>query len=181
MHLEKQPDLGVRCSCVVGDASSVGRSHLNKTGAAPFHDVGHPERAAYLHQLAPADQDLAPAGNRVQAEQDGSGVVIYYVRSLSAAHACNLGGHVVLTRSSFACCQVELKIGIPSCALGHSLSRVIRKRSSAQIGMEDYPGGIDHWTRARGRAPFGHGRKRSQDRVEDRSSGRGGRHRFRLC
>ena len=55
---------------------AIGRADLAEDGAALRHDLGNPERAADLDQLAARHDDLLAARERVQREQDGRGVVV---------------------------------------------------------------------------------------------------------
>ena len=69
---------------VVGRAGAVGRAHLDHAGAGKSHHVGHPERAADLHELAPRDNHLLALAESGQSEEHGGRVVVDGERRLAA-------------------------------------------------------------------------------------------------
>ena len=77
MHAQQQPRAFGDGLFVVGDAGAVGRAHLAQDCARLRHHVGNAERAADLHQFAARDDDFSAVGQRVQRQQDRSGVVVH--------------------------------------------------------------------------------------------------------
>ena len=70
---------------VVGEAGAVRGAHLDEAGPGRGQDLGDPEAAADLHQLAPGHDDVPAAGQRGQGQQDGGGAVVDDEGGLGAA------------------------------------------------------------------------------------------------
>src|SRR4030065_616834 len=77
----------------------VRRPPLAQDGAAPQHDVGDPELAADLDQLAPRDDDLPAVGERLQRQEDGGGVGVGDEGVVRAREAAQEPVHVAVARA----------------------------------------------------------------------------------
>jgi hypothetical protein len=76
VHLEDEGGVGPDGARVVRAAGPVGGSHLDQPAPGLGHDLGHPEAAADLDQLAARDDDLAAPGQGRQGEQHRGRVVV---------------------------------------------------------------------------------------------------------
>src|SRR5580698_4075318 len=63
---------------VVGDAGPIGGADFAEGCAGLRHDVRDAERAANFHQFAAGDDYYAAFSERVEREENGGGVVVYY-------------------------------------------------------------------------------------------------------
>jgi hypothetical protein len=68
--------LGADGLLAVPEVRAVGGPHLHETYAGARHDVGQPERAADLDQLAARDDGLLADAEGVEHQQHRGGVVI---------------------------------------------------------------------------------------------------------
>ena len=71
MDFEQERRIGAKRRLVIGEVGPVGRPHFDEPGPALLHDVGHPEAAADLHELAARQHDRAITGEGPQGQHDG--------------------------------------------------------------------------------------------------------------
>ena len=84
MHAQQSSGIGRNRLFVIAGVRLVGRSDLDELHTAGCHDVGQAERAADLHELPARDDDLAAAGDGVQDDRGGGGVVVDHRGGLGA-------------------------------------------------------------------------------------------------
>ena len=87
MHFQNQRRLAGDRAGVVVERRLVRRAHLAQPRAARLEDIGNPESAADLHQLAPGNHHLAGGGPAEVAEDQHQrrGVVVDDGRGFGAA------------------------------------------------------------------------------------------------
>ena len=95
---------------VVGQAGSIGRTHVDQRRARLLHHVGDTEAAADLHALATTDDDLAIAGYGREHQQHRRRVVVDNDRRLGAAQHRQQPADSVLPRSTSTRLQIELEV-----------------------------------------------------------------------
>ena len=118
--------------------------HLHQAHARLDQDLGHPEGAPDLHQLAPGNHDLAPPSQAVDGEEDRRRIVVDRHRGLRPGKQPQQGRDPCQSISALSALEVELQVrvgcrGLRSCPSGPG-----SQNGPTQIGMEDDPGGIDH-------------------------------------
>ena len=77
--------IGVERGGVVTHAGAVGRADLDQPASRLGHDLGHPEAAADLDQLAPGHDDPAAPGQRREHQQHRGGTVVHHEGGLGPA------------------------------------------------------------------------------------------------
>ena len=143
MDLEEQRRVRPDGLGVVAQVRAIGRTHLAQAGPAPQHDVGDAELPADLDQLAPRHHDLAAAGQRLEGQEDGRGVVVDDQRVLGAGEAPQETVHVGVARSAFLGHEIQLQIAVGRGDRRHPGDRGVAEEGAAEIGVENDPGGID--------------------------------------
>jgi hypothetical protein len=76
VHLHQQAGARADGGFEIPRVAAVGAADFDEPGARALHDVGHPEGAADLDQLAPRDDDLLALGEGVEEQKDRRGVVV---------------------------------------------------------------------------------------------------------
>src|SRR5690606_15040316 len=77
VHLHQHRRARADGVAVVGGVGAVGGADLDQRRAGALHDVGNAVGTADLDQLAARDDHFAAAGQRVEHQQDGGGVVVH--------------------------------------------------------------------------------------------------------
>ena len=142
MHLEQQRGLGTDRAAVVLRVRPVRGAHLDESHAGGLHDLGHPERAADLHQLAPRDQHLAVRRQAAEGQQHGGGVVVHRVGGLGARdrHELARGGGQSVAATALP--QIQLQVRVRRGGLEGRARSALGQHRAAQVGVEDHPGGV---------------------------------------
>jgi hypothetical protein len=135
---------------VVAQPRAVRRADLDEPRAGLLDDLGHPERAADLHELAARDDHLAP--ERSDGEQGRRRAVVDRQRRLGAGHLAQELLDVGLARAAPAAVEVELEVPV---ALGGAGDRVTRGRSERrppEVRVDDHAGRVEHTAQRRAQA-----------------------------
>ncbi len=127
----------------IGDARAIRGADLAQSGPALPEDLRNSKRAADLHQLPAAHQDLAPFGESVDGEKHGRGVVVDHHGSLGREHGLEPSLRVGLAMPAVALREVELEIGVRRRDGGHMSGDFGREGRAAEVGVNDHPGGVD--------------------------------------
>ena len=149
MDLKDHRRIGRDGTLVVDQMRAVGGPDLDELGTRGLHDVGDTEAAADLDKLATADYDLFARGMGCQHQQHRSGVVVDHERVLGTGERADQLRGVLLARSARTGVDAVLERAIPARNLGQGLCRRLRKRGTAQIGMDDHTRGVDGGAQAR--------------------------------
>ena len=86
MHLEHEAGLAGRSRPRSRPRSSGWSCRPRGSGARATQQVGQPEAVPDLDQLAPADHDLPPGGQRGRGEHERGRVVVHHVHGLGVGH-----------------------------------------------------------------------------------------------
>ena len=148
VHPQDRPRLARDRLAIVRDAGAVRGADLHQPRARLGEDVGDPEPVADLDQLTAADQHLAAARDRREAQQHGRRVVVHGQPRLRARQARQQVGEVVVPRSATPRRQVVLERRVAGRHLAHPLDRNLRQRRPAQVGVDDHAGRVQHRTQA---------------------------------
>ena len=143
MHGEDGARLPADGVLVVGRMGAVGRADLAQPRSAGGDDVGHAEGAPDLHQLAPGNDHLAAAGETVEQQQHGGGVVVDHNRGFGAAGVADHPLDVGDPRPPLAGFQVDLEVAVVLPHLHHRGERRLGQGGPPEAGMQDYPGRVD--------------------------------------
>ena len=143
MDLEDDAGFGAYRSAVVLEMGAIGRPDLDESGAGARHDVGHAESAADLDQLAARHDRLAAAGQGVEAEQHGGGVVVDDRGVFGAGQRAEQGPDMVVAFAAIARGEVELeRHGVPHRRDGR-LDRRLGEDRPPEIGVQHDAGQIE--------------------------------------
>ncbi len=129
---------------------AVGGAHLADPGAGGLQQVGKPESVADLDQLAAADDDLAPGGQRRGRQDQRGGVVVDHVHRPGRR---NRPRESVKRASAAAAApaRVQVEFHVRAARRGpHRLTRCRRQRCPAEIGVHQNAGRVDHRGQGRG-------------------------------
>ncbi len=148
VHPQDRPRLARDRLAIVRDAGAVRGADLHQPRARLGEDVGDPEPVADLDQLTAADQHLAAARGRREAQQHGRRVVVHGQPRLRARQARQQDGEVVVPRAATPRRQVVLERRVAGRHLAHPLDRNLRQRRPAQVGVDDHAGRVQHRTQA---------------------------------
>ena len=143
VNLEEQGRVRSDGLGVVAQVRPVGGAHLAQAGPAAQHDVGDAELAADLDQLSPRHHHLAAAGQRLQGEQDGGGVVVDDERVLGARQAPEEPLHVGVARAALLGGEIELQVAVGGGDGRHPGDGRLAQERPAEIGVKHDPGGVD--------------------------------------
>ena len=149
MHREDGTGLFAEGVLVVGPMGPVGRADLAQARPAGGDDVGHAESAPDLDQLAPGDDHLAAAGETVEQQQHGGGVVVDHNRGFGAAGVADHPLDMGEPRSPLTGFQVDFEIAVVLPDLYHRRQGRRGQRSPPQTGVQDDPCRVDDAMEAR--------------------------------
>ena len=121
----------------VGPSGAIGGADLHQPGSRPRHDVGHPEAAADLHQLASGDHRVAALRQRGQHQHDRGRAVVHHHRGLGPAGPGQQPGHAGLAVAALARGEVQFQVRVVG-ALRPS------HRCPPQVGVQQHAGSVDH-------------------------------------
>jgi len=140
----RRPRAALEGSRVVAQVGAVGGADLDQPGAALLQDLGDPERAADLDQLAARHQHLAAGGQGGERHQHGGGAIVDHQRRLGAGEAGEpaLDPGAALTAPPGG--EVELETRVAPRHLLERRARRGRQRGAAEIGVEHHTGGVEH-------------------------------------
>ena len=138
---------------VVGGPRLVGRADLAQHRARLRHDVGHPEAAADLHELAARHDHFAPGGERRQHQQRGRRVVVHDDGRLGAGEMAEQRLGVDVAAPARAPREVVLERRVAAAHGGEPGERRLRERRAPQVRVQDDPGRVDHGDERGGEAP----------------------------
>ena len=121
------------------------------------HDVGHPEGAADLDQLAARDDRLAALRQRVQGEEDGGGVVVDDGGVLGAGQLDEEVAQDRVALAALAAVEVELERERVAHRRHRGLDGLLGEQRAAEVGVEHGAGEVEDRPdlRARGRVEAG--------------------------
>jgi hypothetical protein len=137
---------------IIRRMGAVGGAHLHQLRAGAGHDVGDPERAADLHQLAARHHHLAPVGQRIEHQQHRGGVVVDHRRGLGAGQLAQQVFDQLVAVAAGAAAQVELQRHRRGQRAHHRLQRLLGQRRPPQVGVQHGAGEVEHAAQARARA-----------------------------
>ena len=150
---------------VVGHSRAVRRADLDQARAARAHDVGDPELAADLDQLAARDEHLLALRERGEREQQRRGAVVHDERGLGPGieRGSKLGAHGAIPAPVAA---VDLEVGVGRGRLADRLDARSASGARPRFVCRTTPvaliTGVSPWPRAPpGRRPGQGSRRRS--------------------
>jgi hypothetical protein len=146
VHLEDEGGVGPDRGCVVGGPGAVGGAHFDEPAAGLGHDLGHPEAAADLDQLAPGYDDLTAAGQRRQREQHRRRVVVDDEAGFGTARPGEQRPCVFVPRSPLAAVHAVLEVGVTATDRPSGGERVVSDRRPTEVRVHDDAGGVDDGT-----------------------------------
>src|SRR2546426_3608704 len=129
---------------VVLKVRPVRRPDLAQDGATAPHDVGDPELATDLDQLAARDDDLTTVGERLERQEDGGGVVVDDERVFGTCEAREEPFHVAVARAPLLGCEIQLEIRVGSADGREPLQGERTHERTPQVRVEHDAGRIDH-------------------------------------
>jgi hypothetical protein len=135
---------------------AVGSADLYELRARAAHDLGHPERAADLYELAARDDRAAALRERVEHEQHGGGVVVHHRRVLGAGQLAKQIANVVVALAAAAGRKIELERDGFAHRDGCRRDRFLGETRAAEIGVQDDAGQIENGFELRLIAPLEH-------------------------
>jgi hypothetical protein len=144
VHLEEEPRVGTDRFGVVAGMRAVRGADLAQARAAPPHDVGDPELAADLDELAARDDDVFPVRQRLQRQQHGRRVVVDHERALGAAQAAQERLHVAIARAALLRGEVELQVRVRGGDGRQALDRERREQGATEVRVEHHARRVDH-------------------------------------
>ena len=139
---------------VIAEVGLVRGADLAHDGPARGHDVGHAEGAADLDELAPGDDDLLAAGERVEDENGRGGVVIGYGRGLGAGELAEEPLDVAVAGNALARFEVEGERRVAEGDGGQGVAGRGGEDGAAEAGVHDDAGGVDGRGERGGEFPF---------------------------
>ena len=119
-------------------------SHLDQAHARLDQDLGHPEGAADLHQLAPGNHHLAPPSQAVHGEEDRRRIVVDRHGGLRPGKQTEQRPDPGQAIAALSALEVELQVRVGGGGLRSCPSGPGSQDGPTQIGMQDDTGGIDH-------------------------------------
>ena len=144
MNLEEQRGAGTDGAHVILQMRAIRRPHLAQDGAAAHHDVGDPELAADLDELAAGDDDLLAVGQGFERQQNGCRVVVDDQRVLGAGQSPQQLLDVRVPRAALLGDEIEFEVGVAFGDAGHALEGERAERRAAEIGVEHDASCVDH-------------------------------------
>ena len=163
VDLHQKAGLGGDRLGIVAGVGAVGGADLAQAAAGLFHDRGHAEGAADLDQLAPGDDGLAVAGQRVQDDQHRGGVVVDDGGVLGPGQFAKQAAQVAVAFAAPAGVQIELQRGGGLHGAERGGHGLLRQQGAAEVGVQDGAGQVQD--RAQVRA--GAGGQRLFGKAED--------------
>ncbi len=146
VNLENEPGVVGDGGRIVGEPGAVGCSHLYHPGGRCGHQLGKAIGTADLDQLSSGDRDRSPGGQHRECQVQSGRVVVHHVSGFCAGQRPGQLSEVGSPAASGSRSQVEFEVGVgkgglvgrPGCRGGQG--------RSAQIGVEQDAGRIDHPT-----------------------------------
>ena len=130
------------------------------------HDLGDPEPAADLDQLAARHDDVAAAGQRGQREEHRGRVVVHDEPGLGAARLGEQRAGVVMARAPPAGVEVVLEVG-GGAADGVDLRPGLgAERCAPEVGVQQHARRVEHGAQERPPAPLDDRRRVTHDRLD---------------
>jgi hypothetical protein len=127
---------------IVTHMRPVGRTHLDQPRPGGTHDVRDPERPADLDQFTPADRDPTLASQGGQGQHEGGRAVVHRERRLGTRQPGQGVPDGRVPPTPLAGVQVHLEIDGAGRS-GECRDGIGRQRGTAQVGVEQDPGGVD--------------------------------------
>ena len=156
MDLEEYSGVGRQCSVVIVGVRAIGCPDLHNPRPRPSHDVGNPERAADLDQLAARHDRITAACERAKRQQDGARGVVHDERVGRTGQLDQQVAADRVTGPARAAAEVVLERGV---ALGDARDRGDRRggeRGAAEVGVQHDTRRVDHGCERRhGEPPHG--------------------------
>ena len=167
MHLQDRGGRVLQGGLVVGDTCAVRRSDLDQACAGGTHDVGDPELAADLDQLAARDEHLLALGEHGQRKHERRRTVVHDERGLGIGDRAQEELTARPAGSTVAGGAVDLEVGVVGGRSADGIDRTVGQRRAAEVRVEDDARGVDHARLAVGR-PCRPGHGQGEDLVGDR-------------
>ena len=155
VHLEQQRRVRSDRAPVVLGMRPIRRPDFDEPGAGRFDHVRQPERAADLDQLAPRDEDLAAAGQRLDRQHQRAGVVVDREGRFGAGEQRELAGDGIQPVAAATGREVQLQIPVVRRRARGRRGGRRRQQRATEIGMERDAGRIDDARRAGARQRAG--------------------------
>ena len=174
MRLEDQAGAVADRLLVVPKVRAVGGADLDQAGAGARHDVGQPERAADLDQLAARHDRILAGPEGVEHQQHGSGVVVDDGRVLGAGKLADQAAHMVVALAARRAADVEFERHGRAHGVDRSCDRALGKHGSAEVGMQHRAGQVEHAAQARGILALQQSRRLGRHRGCTRHCGHAG-------
>ena len=143
MDLQDQGGVGGAGCAVVAEAGAVRRPDLDEAGTGLGHDLGDPEAAADLHELAPGHEHLLPPGQRGEREQHGGGVVVDDEPGVGAARLGEEVPSVVVAGPPPAGLEAVLQVRVAAPDVRGDAEGLLAEGGTAQVRVQEHPGGVD--------------------------------------
>ena len=152
MHLQDRAGAFGGRGAVIADARAVRGADLDELGARGTHDVGDPELAADLDQLATGDEHLLALRERSERPHERGRAVVHDEGVLGAGERDQhlLGAAAALP--ALARLAVDLEVGVGGGRPGGGTRRVHGQGRAPEIRVEYHPGRVDHGREAGGDA-----------------------------
>ncbi|OQC35601.1 MAG: hypothetical protein BWX64_02387 [Acidobacteria bacterium ADurb.Bin051] len=164
VDLEEERGLGGQRPFVVGEPGPVRRPDLHEPGAGGGEDLGDPERAADLDELAARDDHLPPGGEGREHEHERRRVVVDDQPRLGAGQRREQGAGPGVPVAAPAAREVELEVAAGVEEPGEGRGHAPGERRPAEVRVQEHAARVEH---------------PAQRGAELRGEGRGGRSRER--
>ncbi len=129
---------------VVRQPRLVGRADLAEDRARYLEDLGEPEAAADFDELPARDDHLTPGREGLQSQDRRSGVVIDGRRGLGPGQLCEQPRDALGAPASGPIFKIEFQVAITACDVSHGRDGFLGEWGTAQAGMEQHAGGVNH-------------------------------------
>ena len=149
MDLEQEPGLVPERVLVVAQMRAIRRADLDELGTRAAHDLGHPERAADLDELAARHDRCAALRERVEHEQHGGRVVVHDGRVLGARELAEQIAHVVVALAAPSGREIELERDRLAHRGRGGRDRLLGEPRAAEIRVQHDAREIEHGRKAR--------------------------------
>jgi hypothetical protein len=149
MHLHKKRGARSDRVRIIRKVRAIRRPDLDELGTGLAHDVGHPECAPDLDELAARHDDFAPCRQNTEHQQHRRRVVV--------DHRCSFGAgqfaqQLFDERVAFAAptrCKIKFQVDWRAHAVHDRAYGRLRQDRTTQIGMQYGTRQIEHGTQAR--------------------------------
>ena len=151
MDLHDHAGLGPDGAGEIFQMGAVGGADLDQRATGLGHDVGHPERAADLDQLAARCRYFLAQCEGVQNQHHGGSVVIDDGRRFGPGHGAKLVFDMLVAVAAFALRYAVFQVACPTGCRRNSLDCLFGQGCAPQIGVQNRARQIEDRAQRRGR------------------------------